>query len=404
MRVFSCPACHQTLFFENLRCVCGAEVAFDPEAAAFVAAERTCANRVAIACNWVAAEPGSGAVSRPAPGSEGGALCRSCAMTEVIPQTFQDDNQALWARAEAAKRWVLANLARWGWLAEGDAGPRPRFHLLSEVVRGGEAPVTMGHDSGLVTINVAEADPAEIVRRQAEMGEPYRTMIGHYRHELAHYLFERLVEDAAFAEAFRALFGDERADYGEALKRHYGDGPPAGWEERYVTSYASAHPHEDWAETVAHLLHLTDIVDTATAVNLVWPTDTQVPPDAYATTDTEALVHSAVDLGLALNQVNRAMGLADLGGSIPGFIKKIVALKQPVMVKTVEKYYSTLCAKVKAWRQQQSKAGSKNYKECEDARLLHRKSIQLPHGLRRSLCRCLRKGSDCWISRLHVEV
>lgn len=304
MRIFSCPACRQTLFFENLRCVCGAEVAFDPEAAVFVAADRTCANRAAIGCNWMAAEP--------APGLEAGALCRSCAMTEIIPQTFQADNQALWARAEAAKRWVLANLARWGWLASGDPGPRPRFHLLSEAVRGGEAPITMGHDSGLVTINVTEADPAEIVRRQAEMGEPYRTMVGHFRHELAHYLFERLAEDAAFAAAFRALFGDERADYGAALKRHYEDGPPEGWAERHVTSYASAHPHEDWAETAAHLLHLADMADSAEAAGLAMDGTPQPGWDAYAERDAERLVGLAAGLGLAFNHVNRSMGLSDI--------------------------------------------------------------------------------------------
>lgn len=312
MRLFSCPACRGTLFFENLRCVCGAEVAFDPEAAGFVAAEDPCANRGPIGCNWVAEEPGAGAVAHPAPGMARGRLCRSCAMTEVIPQAFEDDNRALWARAEAAKRWVLANLARWGWLASADPGPRPRFHLLSETVRGGEAPVTMGHASGLVTINVTEADPAEIARRQAEMGEPYRTMIGHFRHELAHYLFERLVEDAAFADAFRALMGDERADYGEALERHYGDGPPDGWEERFVTAYASAHPHEDWAETVAHLLHLTDMADSAEAAGLSLDGAPTPGWDAYAEPEAERLVGVAAGLGLGFNHVNRAMGLSDL--------------------------------------------------------------------------------------------
>lgn len=120
MRIFHCPACEGALFFDNLCCACGAEVAFDPAAARFVPAGTTCADRAAIACNWTAATEG--------------ALCRSCAMTEVIPQTAPIDNRALWARAEAAKRWVLANLARWGWLGDTDPGPRPRFHLLSERV------------------------------------------------------------------------------------------------------------------------------------------------------------------------------------------------------------------------------------------------------------------------------
>ena len=298
MRIFRCPACEGALFFDNLRCACGVEVAYDAEAAGFVSEGATCANREAIGCNWVA--PGEGA------------LCRSCAMTEVIPQTGTQDNAALWAGAEAAKRWVLANLMRWGWLGADDPGPRPRFHLLSEAVRGGEAPVVMGHASGLVTINVSEADPAEIARRRQDMGEPYRTMIGHFRHEIAHYLFERLAADAAFAQAFRARFGDERADYGEALRRHYEGGPPEGWAEGHVTPYAAAHPHEDWAETTAHLMHLTDMAARAEAAGLAMGGEPPRGWDAYAELEAARLVGLAAGLGLGFNHVNRSMGLADL--------------------------------------------------------------------------------------------
>ncbi len=304
MRIFTCPACDGVLFFHNLACACGAEVAFDPAAARFVAADAPCANRAQIACNWTAAQA--------ATEEEAGPLCRSCAMTEVVPQAFHGENRTLWAEAEAAKRWVLAGLARWGWFGAGDAGERPRFHLLSEAVRGGEAPVTMGHASGLVTINVSEADPAEIVRRREQMGEPYRTMIGHFRHEIAHFLFERLGAEPGFPDAFRARFGDERADYGEALKRHYADGPPEGWEERHVTSYASAHPHEDWAETSAHLMHLTDMADSAEAAGLAMNGARPHGWDAYAEPDAARLVDLAAGLGLAFNHVNRSMGLFDV--------------------------------------------------------------------------------------------
>ena len=185
----------------------------------------------------------------------------------------------------------------------------PRFHLLSEAVSGDEAPVTMGHASGLVTINASEADPAEIARRREDMGESYRTMIGHFRHELAHHLFERRAEDEAFADAFRARFGDERADYGEALQRHYANGPPEGWPEDHVTPYASAHPHEDWAETTAHLLHLTDMANSAEAAGLAMAGEPPRGWDAYADRDP---VRLAAGLGLAFNHVNRSMGLNDL--------------------------------------------------------------------------------------------
>jgi len=299
MRLFACPACGATLYFRNLTCGCGQAVAWDPDAEAFVPAEDPCANRAEIHCNWIAEERPSG-------------YCRACAMTDVVPDTFHAENRALWAEAESAKRWVLANLAQWGWFTADDPGPRPVFHLLAETTRTGQQAVTMGHAAGLVTINVTEADPAERVERRDELGERLRTMTGHFRHEIAHFLFERLRDGReGFAEAFRALMGDERADYAAALERHYTAGAPADWHRRFVTRYASAHPHEDWAETAAHLMHLTDIADSADAAGL--RLEGQPPCGAaYAATDADALVSHAAALGLALNHVNRAMGLQDL--------------------------------------------------------------------------------------------
>ncbi|RVV99812.1 hypothetical protein EKE94_03835 [Mesobaculum littorinae] len=300
MQIFRCPSCGERAYFHNLRCgSCGTDIAFDPGAQEMVTGVDMCDNRDKIGCNWQAEYVGGG-------------LCRSCAMTEVVPDTLVQDNVALWSQAELAKRWVLANLARWHWFDEVDAGPKPRFHLMSEHTRRGDENVVMGHDMGLVTINVTEADPVEQVRRQQELGESYRTMIGHFRHELAHYLQVRLAETPGFLDEFRAMFGDETADYGAALGRHYDSGPPADWAERFVTPYASAHPHEDWAETVAHLLHLTDIVDSAAAVGLDDEGDTHPPGDAYAMKDAEALIARGADLGLAFNHVNRSMGLDDL--------------------------------------------------------------------------------------------
>ena len=64
------------------------------------------------------------------------------------------------------------------------------------------------------------------------------------------------------------MFGDERQDYAAALKRNYEAGPPADWAEQHITSYASVHPWEDWAETWAHYLHMTDTLETARAYGL----------------------------------------------------------------------------------------------------------------------------------------
>lgn len=298
MRIFTCPGTGETLFFQNTVSASGMVVGYDPDKAAFVTQFTPCANRARIACNWIAEGPGG--------------LCRACAMTEVIPDTSTPQNLALWGEAELAKRWVLANLSRWGWFTDADEGRRPVFKLLSEQTSAGEAPVSMGHADGVVTINVTEADPAERVRRRLELGEPLRTMIGHFRHELGHFFFERLSERAGFAETFRATFGDERADYAAALQRHYAQGAPAGWQQTHVSAYSTAHPHEDWAECFAHLLHLADIVDSFVASGLQAKSAPAPDYDPYAEQDADRLVTFGAELGIALNHVNRSMGLADI--------------------------------------------------------------------------------------------
>ncbi|MBP0485125.1 zinc-binding metallopeptidase family protein [Sagittula salina] len=295
MQVFRCPACGGMLWFHNATCACGQNVTFDPETQDMVANAAACANRTEIACNWRAEQDG---------------LCRSCAMTATVPDLREAENLPLWQRTEEAKRWVLANLMRWGWFTLDDPGARPVFRLLSEHTAEGDAPVTMGHASGEITINVSEASDAELVRRQAEMGELYRTMIGHMRHELAHFLFERLSSQAGFLDTFRARFGDERADYAEALKAHYAQPRDKG--QTHVTTYATAHPHEDWAETIAHLLHLTDLLDSAAASGLALPEGPPRGYDAYAESDTGRLLTLAIDLTLAINHVNRALEIGDL--------------------------------------------------------------------------------------------
>ena len=297
MQIFRCPACGDPLYFDNLTCGCGTEVAFDPDAQAMVAADAPCANRGQIDCNWV---------------TDGGddGLCRSCAMTGTVPDLTAEGNLALWAKAEAAKRYMLAGLARWGWFGPGDPGGRPVFRMLSEETRTGPAKITMGHADGEITINVTEASEAVLSRRQEELGELYRTMLGHMRHETAHFLHIRLSEDPGFVKGFRDLFGDERADYGEALQRHYEGPKPA--DDDFVTSYATAHPHEDWAETLAHLMHLTDMLDSGSAAGLTLPGGPPPGTDAYAIADTDRLVTDAVALSIAANHVNRAMDLPDL--------------------------------------------------------------------------------------------
>jgi|TARA_B100000678_G_scaffold173456_1_gene144734 hypothetical protein len=324
MKIFTCPTCNGPLYFDNLTCACGTSVSFDPEAEAFEQLDVPCANREQIDCNWHA-EAGPGT------------YCRACAMTEIVPDSLVTTNIPLWADTEAAKRWVLVNLGQWGWLKANDAGQKPRFHLLSEHTSTGHAPVTMGHADGLITINVTEADPARRVERRERLSERYRTLTGHFRHELGHYVFFRLVQDAKFADAFRKLFGDERADYGAALSRHYEQGPPQDWQTRHITGYASSHPHEDWAESFAHIVHLTDMLDSANAARLKAP-GADVP-DAYRAADSESVISAGASLGLALNHINRSMGLADIYPFViaPKVRKKLKFVREAVAKGPIER-------------------------------------------------------------------
>jgi hypothetical protein len=170
----------------------------------------------------------------------------------------------------------------------------------------------MGHVEGVVTISVAEADPVLRTTRREALEESYRTMLGHMRHEIAHMLWWRLSLREDFLNAFRERFGDERADYQVALQRHYIDGPPPDWKQRFLTTYASAHPHEDWAETTAHLLHLTDIADSFVAAGLSSPELPTAGWDPYSETDADRLIYVAAHLTMGVNHVNRSIGLSDL--------------------------------------------------------------------------------------------
>ena len=296
MQSFTCPACDSRVYFENLFCACGAALFYDPEARAMLNEADPCANRDAIQCNWVAV-PGE-------------TLCRSCCMSDVVPALHIGDNQVLLARAERAKRWVLANLSNWQWFTDADAGMRPRFQMLSENTGTGRAEqIMMGHDNGEIVINVTEADELIRVQRQHQLGEQYRSMVGHFRHELAHFLFDRLAAAPGFLDEFRALFGDETADYAAALQEHYDNPKDPG--EDYITAYATAHPHEDWAETVAHLLHMVDFTDSFVSAGLSMK---GVPEgyQPYAETDADTLLTIAAEVAIAINDINRALDNSDL--------------------------------------------------------------------------------------------
>jgi hypothetical protein len=180
----------------------------------------------------------------------------------------------------------------------------------------GEAVLT-GHDNGIITLNLAEADDAERERRRVQLHEPYRTLLGHFRHEIGHYYWDRLIRDSPHLEAFRALFGDETQDYGAALQAHYSAGEKPSWEQGYISAYATAHPWEDWAETWAHYLHMVDGLETAAACGLkLAPARAdepvmKAPPEEPALARFARLQRDWIALTYVMNNLNRSMGLND---------------------------------------------------------------------------------------------
>lgn len=333
MKLFECQNCHQPLYFENTLCErCGYRLGYLPDLGTLSAIDPTdhdgvwsalatteplykfCANAELDACNWML------------PADSADTHCAACRHNRTIPDLSDTANLTLWRKLELAKHhlfYTLTNLklplqTRIENPEEGLA-----FDFLSDTVGpdGTVTPVLTGHANGLITINVAEADDAEREKRRTEMGEPYRTLLGHFRHEIGHYVWDRLVrDDLALLERFRALFGDEREDYGEALKRHYANGAPADWQANFVSAYATAHPWEDFAETWAHYLHIVDTLETARAFGLkIRPRITEgaeleaeVDFNPHRAKRIEALIEPWLPLTYAVNSLNRSMGQPDL--------------------------------------------------------------------------------------------
>lgn len=326
MKAFHCDSCGQRVFFENVACVrCGHVLAFLPDrldVGALDPAEgdswqapgadrsyRLCINySQAQVCNWAV------------PADDPDPLCQSCRLTRIIPDLSLPANQEAWRKLEAAKRrllYSLLNLELPLKTRQEDPDTGLAFEFLGDAVTS-EQPVLTGHDSGVITINVAEADDAEREKRRLMLHEPYRTLLGHLRHESGHYYWDLILQNSERIAQFRELFGDEQADYGEALQRHYDQGAQPNWQDQFISAYASMHPWEDWAETWAHYLHMTDALETAAAngVSIAVAEALVVTPEDVAgrkilDTPFDTLLDRWLPLAFALNDLNRSLGLPD---------------------------------------------------------------------------------------------
>ncbi|MFT8718681.1 putative zinc-binding metallopeptidase [Acetobacter sp.] len=333
MKLFSCQSCGQILFFENTQCeACKSKLGYCTETATLLALNPVsngegwnpvgqaqdatprflCTNAQYDVCNWLVPEGSTDA------------LCLACRYNHVIPDLSKEGNLELWRRLEYAKHRLFYSLLIWN-LPIPSRQEDPNGGLVFNFPEDPENAdpsnrVMTGHNEGEIVIALREADDAEREKMRVEMGEHYRTLLGHFRHEIGHFYWNVLVRDAGNEEACIAMFGDHSQDYGLALQAHYQNGPPAGWQENYVSSYATTHPWEDFAETWAHYLHMVDTLQTAVsfgiAVNPKAAKDGSLTQrfsfDAYSATEFEELLNAWPPLTLAVNSLNRSMGQSDL--------------------------------------------------------------------------------------------
>lgn len=310
MLTFHCDTCSSPVFYENIRCLrCGSTLGIVPgtyevhslkptDGGKLTAKNgksyRLCKNSVEYGCcnQLVLADDSSD-------------YCRSCQFTEITPNLTFENNRRLWVVMEKAKRRLLFSLLRL------DLHPMPKskdavtglaFRFLVDNSTG----IMTGHENGVITITLAEADDAIRAARKQQLGEGYRTLLGHFRHEIGHYYWDRLIADRGRLNEFRSIFGDETVDYKAALAVHYSKGDFDEWKGNFISKYASSHPWEDWAETFAHFLHMRDVLETSHAVGLNQNFDT------VGTDDFRGMIELWLSTTFRLNELGRSIGSGDL--------------------------------------------------------------------------------------------
>lgn len=350
MKTFSC-VCGQLTFFENVMCVvCGRELGFLPDILSLCSLEperkdvfkasdgsrgmrlyKKCRNYAKESvCNWMIPLGAS-------PGQKDDAFCICCRLNQTIPDLSRTQNHALWSRMETAKRRLVYSLLHFKLPVANKADDPERglaFAFLEDEMKpdGNISNVLTGHYNGLITLNIAEADDSVREKIRHQMGEPLRTLLGHFRHEIGHYYWDRLVRGSKFIKPFRSLFGNEEENYEEALKKYYSNGPTANWQDNYISAYATAHPWEDWAESWAHFLHIQDTLEIANDFGLVGKSVRIDPNDpgrkSWLSSEQltfEGIVGAWAELTIALNSINRCVGLSDTYPYVlsPATIKKL---------------------------------------------------------------------------------
>lgn len=321
MKLYTCSNCRNLLYFENNVCLnCHHMVGFDAAVPGLITlanedgrlmdisnkerSYRFCKNAEYGTCNWLVAE------------SDPSLYCRACSLNRIIPSLTTEENLVRWKNIEIAKHRLIYSLLRLELpvsVKNDNEAEGIVFDFMADVAP--DKRVVTGHNNGTITLNIEEADETERVRHKEDLGEKYRTLLGHFRHEIGHYYWEVLVKDKPALKKFRKLFGDERKDYTQSLVGYYEAGAPPNWSEQYISPYATAHPWEDWAESWAHYLHMMDTLETAfyfgMRINPAEVFHANINKDPYDTSSFSRVIKWWLPLSLAMNSLNRSMGHPD---------------------------------------------------------------------------------------------
>ena len=356
MKLFTCNHCGQPVFFENYLCLkCYAPLGFDPVQMALVALQQTgdsytsltqsreiypmqykyCRNKQYNVCNWIL------------PNNNVDEFCVACNLNQTIPNLNDSRHLEKWGIIEVAKHRLVYSLLRFNLpiVSKNQDGINGLAFDFMADDNGSPKRLLTGHDDGCITVNIDEAD--DVIREMArnQMNEVYRTLLGHFRHEIGHYYWDQLIRNSTRLYAFRHLFGDETMDYSEALKKHYNKMDTDGWKNQFISSYASSHPWEDWAETWAHYLHIVDTLETGYSFGLnVNPRLPNTEPDMsaslnidpYTTGSFEDIIDRWMPLSFVMNSLNRSMGMKD---SYPFVINDAVKDKLKFIHETIKGVY-----------------------------------------------------------------
>jgi hypothetical protein len=342
MKNFTCPRCRNKVHFESTRCIrCQQTLGFWSNTLSIAAASvptvtgtgsapggnrpdgmRYCTNATHGVCNWLTTP------------DDATGFCVACDLNRTIPNLSEAENLAAWRDLERAKKRLVYSLLRAGLPLDSPVKGRLTFDFARHAVT--------GHLDGVITIDVTEADAVERERQRQFFGEPYRTLLGHLRHESGHYYWMTLIEAAGLLQSFRDVFGDERQDYQAALTNHHAGMAPPEWQAQHVSTYASSHPWEDWAETWAHYLHMIDALDTAEAEGMepratglglgaIWPFRSY---DIYRQGTFDQLIERWIPLTIATNSLSRSMGRDDF---YPFVISSVVRQKLAFVHRVIRK-------------------------------------------------------------------